>query len=347
MLLGQHCSKSKKKGDYAIMKNTDSGNEGQKKIVMARAAVFIMLIMATGLILYLYTVDRVKHSKTQSVDDYQDVIFDRVYSELELLNAQAYDNAKHVAQAIEEDLNELNLEELKHDLDNGEINIEMHEVIQDNIRGVALNNIKNYKNGIVVMTANGVLEDPNYERASNNNIRIWDDEIKKAWNKELERDSIQKILVHSNSLIAMEKINYLGKNHTKISEITKSELKKIYKKEGIEGLRNYQFKASAYITETGDIFGQDDIVHGVKQSNHKLIIVQEFNLYDQLKKMSPDLFETEEHILYIQQDCSITISIMYIMGLFYVASTVVLLFYFSHLYNYYLGNELGKYDKSK
>ena len=34
------------------------------------------------------------------------------------------------------------LEELKHDLDNGEINIEMHEVIQDNIRGVALNNGK-------------------------------------------------------------------------------------------------------------------------------------------------------------------------------------------------------------
>lgn len=328
------------------MKTLNSEKNAQKMTSMVRAAIFIMLIIATGLILYLYSVDRVKNSKEQNINDYQNDVFDRIYSELELLSAQAHDNAKYVARSIEDDLNELNLDQLKQDLDNGTTSKEMNEVIQNNTRGVELNNINNYKNGIVIMTVNGVLEDPNYERASNSNIRVWDDEIDKAWNKELERDAIQKILIHSNSLIAMEKINYLSKDHSKITEVTKSSLRKIYKEEGIEGFRNYQFKASAYITETGDIFGQEDIVHGVKQTNHKLIIVQEFNLYDQLKKMSPDLFETEEHMLHIQQDNSVTISIMYIMGLFYVASTIVMLFYFSQLYNYYLGNVLGdKYDK--
>ena len=158
-----------------------------------------------------------------------------------------------------------------------------------------------------------------------------------AYNKELEEESIHRLLTHSNSIIATENTNTLGKDHIKIDSMNYDSLKEVFVKEGIDGLKNYQFICPAYITETGDIFGQDDIVQGLRKPNHKIIVVQEFNLYDQLEKMGSALFDMEDHITYIREEYSVTQSIMYIMGLFYVASTVSLLFYFSHLYNYYMG----------
>lgn len=310
--------------------------ESQKKAIMGRAVCFIMLIMVAGLVLYMYTVDRVKYSESKSVDDYKDIMFDRIYSELNLIKSQAYDSAKNVASNIEAEMRELDLDKVEADMESGKVNPDTREIIKNNIRGRSLNSIHNYKNGVIVMTQKGVFEDFNYERASHE-LRSWEDEINMAWNKELEKDAIDKILIHSRGIIATEKINHCGKDHIKINEITEENLRKVFYEEGLDGFKNYQFKVAAYITETGDIFGNEDIVGGIKQDTHKLIIVQEFNLYDQLQAMSPDLMEIDDHILYIQQDCSITLSIMYIMGIFYVTSTIILLFYFSHLYNYYIG----------
>lgn len=308
-----------------------------KKAIIARAMCFIMLIMATGLILYMYCVERVKYSEEQSVNDYRNIMFDRIYSELNLLQAQARDSVKITASDIEKNLKELDLKSVQYDLDNGNMNPSMYNTIRNGINGKTLNGIDNYKNGIVVMTQQGVFEDFNYERASDHKLRTWDDEIKHAWNKDLEKEAINKLLIHSKGIIATEKVNHLGKDHIYIKELTEENLRKVYLKEGLAGLQNYQFKVAAYITESGDIFGNEDIVSGVKQKTHKLIIIQEFNLYDQIQLMSPDLFDVDSHTLYIQEDYSITISIMYIMGIFYLASTVILLFYFSHLYNYYIG----------
>lgn len=311
----------------------------KKKIIIARAAIFIMIILISGLILYMYTVDRVKHAEEKSIEDYRIVQYERLYSELQLLTSQAYDNARNIAQNIETELRQQNLDELKYDMDNGEINEEMYETIESVIEGRSMNNIDNYRNGIIVMTQNGILEDFNYERVSSikdRSLRTWDVEIDAAYNQELEKEAINRLLNHSNALIATETINRLGMDHIKISTLSYESLREIFLKEGIEGFKNYQFMSPAYITENGDIFGQDDIVQGIKQPNHKIIIVQEFNLYDQLKHMNSELFEMDDHILYIKKDFSVTLSIMYIMGLFYIASTITLLFYFSHLYNYYI-----------
>lgn len=308
----------------------------KKLVVVARAMCFVMIIMMAGLVLYMYSVERIKNSEEQSVLDYRNIMFDRIYSELDLLQHQAKESVINLASDIEEDLRELDLDKVHTDLDNGVMNTDMYKVIRDGINGKSLNGINNYKNSVIVMSQDGIFEDFNYERASVQ-FRSWDDEINHAWNKYLEEEAINKLLIHSRGLIATEKINHLGKAHIKITELTEDNLREVYLKEGIAGLQNYQFKVAAYITESGDIFGNEDIVSGVKQKTHKLIIIQEFNLYDQLQLLSPDIFEVDEHSLYIQKEYSITISIVYITGLFYLASTVLLLFYFSHLYNYYIG----------
>ena len=57
----------------------------------------------------------------------------------------------------------------------------------------------------------------------------------------------------------------------------------LYDSYGIEAFKNIQFLAPAYITTTGDIFGMEDIdINGMSSNNHKIVVVQTFNLYQQL-----------------------------------------------------------------
>ena len=103
-----------------------------------------------------------------------------------------------------------------------------------------------------------------------------------------------------------------------------------------KGLKNYQIWIPVYITDTGDIFGQSDVVKGVKQPTHKIIVVQEFNLYDQLKKASPRLFNSaykDDGILDIKMNYHYITIFLYIIGIIYAVEVIVALFYFTDKYN--------------
>lgn len=313
----------------------------KKQKFVARAICFLIIIMLSALLLYMHLVDVIKNNRESDIQNFKDQTFERIYSELEILRLQSFDSAEYVAKSIENDLRSHDLEQMKSDMDTGDINQEMYEVISKHIRGVTLNGVDNYKNGILVATKSGIVEDFNYERATKEGqIRTWDTEVENAYNDALQQDAVNKLMIHSNRrIIATEKFNYSSNTHIKISEMTKSNLKKVFDREGLDGLRNYQICAPAYITEHGDIFGKEDIIRGIKQDNHKLIIIQEFNLYDQILELSPDIFEMDGTIAKIQYEYSIILDIIYILGLFIVASVVILLFYFSHLYNYHTGNK--------
>ena len=310
------------------------------KKVVARAVCFVLVIMMAALILYMYLVNTVRKSIDDYSVSYKEITFERIYSELDLLKKQADSNAKTVATFIEKDLMQQDLDKMKAEMDKGNFSDEMCDIFQKYSQGISLNGIDNRKNGIVIMTQEGVVEDFSYERASDKKLRTWNEEIKRSWNKELEKDAIDKILNHTtHSIIAMEKTNKGEKDHIKVSELTKETLKEIYYKEGIDGLKNYQFKCAAYITENGDIFAQEDFTHGVKNDNHKLIIVQEFNLYDQIYNVSDDLLNVEDHINNSVYKSSHILNMIYILGVFFVTNIIILIFYFSHLYNYYTGNK--------
>ena len=278
---------------------------------LAKAIGIIMVILAASLFLFVFLVSTIRDSRSDAVQESKHLAFERLYSEMQILRAQAYDNCKRIRDDIETDLRAMDLEELKSVMDSGEISKEMYDIIDKHTKGISLNEIHNYKNGVIVMTQNGVLEDFNYERAAdsrNSGIRTWEDEIDKAWNKDLERDAINKILNHDTEQpIATEKVEMENdENHIKITSMDKYELRNVFMNEGIEGLKNYQFKVTCYITDTGDIFGQEDIVHGTRQQTHKMNIV-------------------------------------YILGILFISSVIILLFYFSHMYNYYL----YKYNSDK
>lgn len=311
-----------------------------------RAIRWASVLILFGLIIvfvYGYVIEEVKNAESSIISDMEDDKFEHMCSYLEVLHNQACSESKEVSTIIENELtSDIDLEQLRKDLESGTFNQEVYEMIRSTIEGRSLNDINNYKNGIIIMTTDGVYEDLSYGRAITNEkdmFRTWDFEIKRSYNPKLTEDAINKILNHSDDLILSEPINYINnKNHQKISDVSYDALKTVYKKEGIEGFKNYQIYVPTYITDTGDIFGQNDIVRGVKQPTYKFIVVQEFNLYDQIKNGSFDqmfdsLSKDSEHI---SAEFHYLILVLYLLGFCYTIALVVSIFHFSFKYNSYV-----------
>ena len=117
-----------------------------------------------------------------------------------------------------------------------------------------------------------------------------------------------------------------------ISEMNYTNLEKIYVEEGIEGLKNYQFLVPMYITDTGDIFGQQDIEHGVRQDTHKFIVIQTFNLYDQLTSVKPDIGD-DDYLARMNARYDEMLNMLYILGTIAVIMITIIVIYSFSLYN--------------
>lgn len=304
---------------------------------------FMLIMLMIGAVVYAYAINNMKHIEDKNLESYQEESFARIYASLELLLKQSYDSAESSAKKIEMELSQEDLSQIKSDMDNNRMNPDLYDIIYNNIEGRHLNDVDNYRNGLFAMTQDSILEDFNYDRISNmdKKVRNLDMDIKASYNKELEKDAINKILNHSNKLIATEKSNRIKGDisHEKLTEVSYNSLKRVYMREGIEGLKNYQFKAPAYITETGDIFGQKDIVQGIKTYNHKIIIVQEFNLYDQLMALDNSynsIFESSKNIDDMQEHYHTNMTAIYLLGIIYAAGVVVIMVYFFAIYNYHI-----------
>ena len=96
---------------------------------------------------------------------------------------------------------------------------------------------------------------------------------------------LESMLGVDDNSILYSKTNGLPDERQTVILGSRDQLRSLLEKNGISGLENYQFYAYAYITLTGDIFGTPDVSSNqTKNHNHKMIVVQQFNLYDIINK---------------------------------------------------------------
>ena len=117
-----------------------------------------------------------------------------------------------------------------------------------------------------------------------------------------------------------------------IDEMNYDNLKEVYVNEGLKGLKNYQFLVPIYITDTGDIFGNSDIIGGVPQNTHKFIIIQTYNIYDQLTNMMPE-YGDSSYIKNINERYDSILSMLYLCGIIVCITIVIMILYFFSVYN--------------
>lgn len=334
--------------------NKNSKKNGKKKfIVVKRSGMCIMMVLAMSVVLLLnHTIDELKLARENEEKINKEINFDHITDTLYTLKGDAYEQAKLISTKVESEIKDSDMDMIKSDLDNGVFSEQLYDIIRHNIEGKSLNGINNFRNDVIVMTQNGVYEDLSLKRASDASLRDWQYEIDHAYNSSLEELAIDNILSHSDGLIIAEPTNLMVKScdHTLLEEATITSLKDIYMEEGIEGLRNYEILVPVYITDTGDIFGQQDIIQGVEQNTHKIIIVQEFNLYDQIQYMSPELYDDlieSENTNDLDVQYNRIFSLLYLIGIFYAANIVCMLFYFSSKFNATVIEDRRKSDRGE
>lgn len=304
---------------------------------MLKIMIVIVVFSFTFLLLYSNLLDEIKKSQEQAILQIREEKYDQVFLYIKELSDKSNKKASTIASEIEKDIkSSFNMDELKEQLDSGKHVKELHELFKRHIKGQYLNDISNSRNGVIILSNNIIEEDLNYERATNPDYNSkYSDNREIVYNKKLFDDALYKIKNHSKDIICMENNPSDNEDHIKLSRVTYESLKKVYLKEGLEGLRNYQIMIPVYITDTGDIFGQEDIVEGKAQNNHKFIIIQEFNIYDQITTNYYWLVNDDaETIIQVQNQPVITQ--LYILGIIYIVSIVIIFIYCAQTYNNFI-----------
>jgi len=323
----------------------------RNKLIFAKTLCIAVAICVIALtFVYMQTINEINNSMHDTISILKEERFNQIYLYAMELRKMASDQAEEVAVSIEQDIkSNIDMEQLKIDLDSNQTNEDLHMVFRKNIANVGFNGIGNQRDGIFITSMDGILEDMNHYRASSSvtDKRDWEYEIGHAYNSYLEKEAVRKLTNHSKEIIITEHVNRLTQDdsnyesHKLINSASYDTLKSVYMEEGINGLKNYQFLNPAYILDTEDIFGQPQIIEGLKQETHTFIVVQEFNLYDQIKTHYPKLMD-DSFIKSVELYYHNVLNILYIVGIFYGVILVVLLAFVSNKYNRYFDkHDLG------
>lgn len=288
---------------------------------------------------YGYNINSIKVARNKNIYQLKLEEFNKIYLYTILCKEKAQEDIDNLSLKIESEIRQefpdLNI--LKDELDKNDYS-SIYPILKKNVKDRFFGNVENGNNDLFVATTDNIIVDFSYNNNSqfsttdNIKLKTWDDIIDNSYNKGLTSHAINQIINKSKNTIVWETSESKNKNHKKIIEASYDNLLDIYLEEGLDGLRNYITLVPSYITNTGDIFNTEDFQSGIRIKNYKFIIVQEINIYDQIKKNYPELFNNsiiEEEI----DSNNKTINIVYIIGFVLVISYLLTIFLLMTVFN--------------
>lgn len=335
-----------------------------KKIKKSKINRFVSIILLTlaSFIIILTVCDNailsIKNSRAAAIEDVKKRDFATVWMSILNYMEDAEKQTSGVATNIENDIKAtFDLQDLQYKLDSGdkEARTKLSEIFRKNIDEVYVGDVNNNRNSIIILEGyDSIVEDLFVDPESreegavikNPSSPTLSQYQNTTYNKELFTSAVRKIRTHTDKIIAIEPYNYIKGEHEKIPEMNYHNLERVYINEGVQGLRNYQFLVPVYITDSGDIFGQKDIENGVPQENHKFIVIQTFNIYDQIMFNSPE-FGDDDYIGRINARYDRILNSLYIMGIIICTLILFIIVYFFSLYNILITKEYENIYNSK
>lgn len=270
---------------------------------------FISIIISLGLVyaggLTMFNLKQIDIVKEQRVENAQKAYWsfiNGILSEnLDKANIQAGFLRDNIQQQILSDYAN-NMNQLKKDIDNPTNESKLSKILSENLDDVYLNNKSDNDDLFVISLHNpsGIIYDKSINRSKNGQVGTWVVERSIHFNKILFDDAINKIIKQSNEKpIFWEFLVPKNPNHINIKYADNQELEKVFNTEGVEGLKTYEFLNPQYINANKtDIFGETDVSNtGQLTNNYKLVIVQGFNLYDELMNKHKDKIESYKNTI--------------------------------------------------
>lgn len=325
----------------------------KKRVRSMMIVILLMLVSFVGIIgTCTISINTVKQAREEQIVDARKRDFETIWGILQMYLNRSKTQTEEIANAIETEIkNIIDLDNLKERLDHNDptADQEIYEIIRKHIENVHFGGVSNNRNSIIVLEGydtiiEDFLVDPDSRESDKQDIEVSgrkiSDYISTTYNQDLFTSAMQKIRNHTSGIIAIEPYNYIDKEgHTLITEMSFATLEEVYVKEGWEGLKNYQFLTPIYITDTGDIFGQQDIEHGIHQDTHKFIVIQTFNLYDQLNSVKSDIGD-DDYIGRIDYRYSEILNSLYILGIISIIMIAIIIIYSFSLYNMIIDNNI-------
>lgn len=306
--------------------------------------ILILLFIVIGISRYVFfNIEKdIHNAQMKELEEVNvNVTWSLIYGTIREASLAAQSNSYYVSTKIVNDIHKEypDLNELKYDLDhNMYTETKLPQIILRNIDNKYLFDIRNNNNDIFVITNNGIAVDMNMD-GLDTVYRSFDDEAGRHFNYKLAYQAFERLIGHKDYNIIYYEIQKPEnmEDHEIIVSPSYDALFDVYSKEGINGLKGYDVLVPTYITDEGDIFGTPDIdEHGERVKNHKLIVVQRFNVYDVLMRIhekdlelnKKNIDSMREKLIDVMQVKTITYTSIMIIDLF---SLLVLMFYISFL----------------
>lgn len=309
--------------------------------------IIILCLSCFSAIIFWYQdiISKAMNNRDKAIDVVAEKCYDEFYSYYNNIHHNAVVDGQKIANSIKADIYSKygNLSILKDELDSNIYSDELIDIFQNNIEDKYLNNVKTTNNGVVIADYNGIILDYRYDINDNSVKRTWETEAARHGNKYLYEDSIKKILEQTNDeFIVQQRTSDDGEYYYK--KFTIDTFKQIYYNEGIEGFKNYSFLVPTYIYNHEDIFGTNDIINGEKVNNHKLIIIQQFNLYEQVEEVANSLLKDKS----VETTTSLLdseLNSFYILGIALIISLIGLILSLCLIYNFQMGEIRKEYER--
>ena len=177
---------------------------------------------------------------------------------------------------------------LRYDLNNlNQNNLPIINIISKNILNVYLNGVATDANDPWIGTREGVASDFSVDCSSSGRTRSYDVEYTLHFSPSLAKKAIEKLLeVNQNLPLIGWQFRSPANLSWTVEDFTEDNLKALYLQYGLDSLDSFEFLNASYIYPKSDLLG-DLLVdsHGNLQNNKQLIIVQGFNLVEQLGKL--------------------------------------------------------------
>jgi hypothetical protein len=203
----------------------------------------------------------------------------------------------HLSKDLKQDLinSYPDLNVLKDELENKKNNPRPYylTVLKKRIDNDYFHGLKSDENDIVICDNSGILLDISLSTAPEKYPNEWDELYSRTLNPEITKKAVDMVLNKKENyawwFFKPQNYDKIIINVNDVDEPNLEALHQIFIKHGLEGLKYVKMIVPGYITETGDIFGLDDIdEYGIKTKNNKLVVLQTYSLYQQLISFHSD-----------------------------------------------------------
>ena len=186
--------------------------------------------------------------------------------------------------------------------------------------------VNNRNNDIFICNKNGIVADYSKEAESVYTFIPWgaDTDIRPS-TPSIKGEVLDKLLDPNdvNTIIFKD-------GHGKIYSM--SDLKEVYINDGIEEFKNYNVLVPVYISSD---LKSSSANYGTAMNDYSVIIVQEFNIYDQIMNMQPDLGKYSS-TGFNENEMDEIISVLYMLGFCLLIGDVVFITLIIHIHNGYI-----------